>query len=114
MSKKDTAKLIDGNSFIDNLEKKLILKNGKVEHEHLKTKYEKELELVSAISMTRKSKNISQKEIGSKLGVTQQRISQIERNSKSMTLPILIELIEALDLEVEIRDKETHKKICSI
>lgn len=114
MSKEDTAKLIDGNSFIDNLEKRLVLKNGKKEHEQLKSKYKKELELVSAISMTRKSKNISQKEIGTKLGVTQQRISQIERNSKSMTLPILIDLLEALDLEVEIRDKQTHKKICSI
>ncbi|MEA1974436.1 MAG: helix-turn-helix transcriptional regulator [Bacillota bacterium] len=114
MSKENIVKLIDSNSFIDNLEKRLILKNGKKEHEHLKSKYEKELELISAISMTRKSKNISQKEIGSKLGVTQQRISQIERNSKSMTLPILIDFIEALDLEVEIKDKNTHKKICRI
>jgi len=114
MSKEKTVKLIDGNSFLDNLEKRLILKNGKEEHEHLKSKYEKELELISAISDTRKSKNISQEDIGSKLGVTQQRISQIENNSKSITLPILIDLVEALDLEVEIRDKHTHKKICSI
>lgn len=114
MNKEKKIKLIDGNSFIDSIEEKLILKNGKKEHEHLKSKYEKELKLVSAISMTRKSKNISQKEIGSKLGVTQQRISQIEKNTKSITLPILIDLIEALDLEVEIKDKKTHEKICSI
>ena len=114
MNKNKTIKLIDGNSFLDNLEQKLILENGKDEHEYLKSKYEKELELISVISETRKSKKISQKDMGTILGVTQQRISQIERNSKSMTLPILIDLMSALNLEVEIRDKETHKKICSI
>jgi hypothetical protein len=61
MSNESSIKLIDGNSFINDLEKRLILKIGEKEHENLKSKHEKELELVSAISMTRTSKKLSEK-----------------------------------------------------
>lgn len=63
MSNENTIKLIDGNSFINNLEKRLTFKNGEKEHENLKSKHEKELELISAISMTRKSKDITEKNL---------------------------------------------------
>lgn len=49
MIKDETVKLIDGKSFLDNLEERLILKNGKEEHEHLKSNYEKEIELKEEI-----------------------------------------------------------------
>lgn len=106
--------LINGDDFLKELENKLIEKNGKEEHEKLKSKYEKELEIMTAISDTRKTRQLSQAKIGDMLGVSQQRISEIERNSKSLTLPKLLELMEVLDLEIEIIDKKNHEKICKV
>ncbi|MGM0380264.1 MAG: helix-turn-helix domain-containing protein [Bacillota bacterium] len=106
--------VLSGNDFLEELENKLIEENGEKEHQKLKSKYEKELEIITAINKTRKTRKLSQAKIGDMLGVSQQRISEIETNSRSLTLPKFLELMEALDLEIDIVDKKNHKKICKI
>jgi HTH-type transcriptional regulator/antitoxin HipB len=111
---KNKVNLIEGDIFLQGLEKKLIEKKGKKKHETLKTKYEKELEIMSVLSNMRKARKLSQAKFGRILGVSQQRVSEIEGNSKSITLPVFLELIDALDIELDLVDKKNHTKICKV
>lgn len=103
--------LIDGQEFIDELEKDLIDEFGEEEHKRLSKVHQKEFEMMMAISEERKEQNLNQVKVASLLDVSQQRISEIERNVSSLTLIKLLELLDVLDLDISIERKRDHKKI---
>lgn len=49
----------------------------------------------------RVGKQITQKELASEIGVTQSMIAQIERETKTLTLPLGKEIARALDVNLE-------------
>lgn len=49
----------------------------------------------------RVGKQITQKELASEIGVTQSMIAQIERGTKTLTLPLGKEMARALDVNLE-------------
>ena len=53
----------------------------------------------------RKSKGLSQTEVAFKLGVSQARVSALERNPATLTLDRLMALANLLDLELVLRDR---------
>jgi HTH-type transcriptional regulator / antitoxin HipB len=65
----------------------------------------KEYQLISQLVKLRKSLNITQKEISTKTGLTQQMVSRIEKFDNSPTLNNFIQYINAMDLEIEFKKK---------
>lgn len=53
----------------------------------------------------RKARSLSQTELASKLGLSQERLSALENDMSGLTLERLISLANLLDLELVIRDR---------
>lgn len=57
----------------------------------------------------RKRKRLSQGELGALVGLSQARISQMEREPDTVSAPQLLALMAALDLELLVQDKAPKK-----
>lgn len=52
------------------------------------------------IKHKREEKNLTQKELAEKLGITQSMIAQLERGTKTLTVPLGQEIAKALNCEL--------------
>jgi HTH-type transcriptional regulator / antitoxin HipB len=59
----------------------------------------------------RKRLNLTQAQLGTRLGVEQARIGKIERNPGSISVEQLLQLLTALECELLIRPKSTKSKV---
>lgn len=66
---------------------------------------EKEHEIISKIIKTRKEMGLTQKDFASKVGLKQQAISTFERSEESPTLRKLVQLVDALGMEIRVVNK---------
>lgn len=62
-------------------------------------------QLSSHLRSLRKSLHLTQSQLGARLGIEQARIAKIERNPGSISVDQLIELLNALDAALLIRQK---------
>lgn len=53
------------------------------------------------IREARKTKSITQEQLAEKIGVTSVYISEIERGNKMPSIPVLISIVEALDISAD-------------
>lgn len=67
-----------------------------------------EAQLGELVRQRRRARGLSQREVASKLGVTQTRLSELEGGKAHVTLERLIALAQLLDLEVVLRDRESE------
>ncbi|HET9863297.1 MAG TPA: helix-turn-helix domain-containing protein [Steroidobacteraceae bacterium] len=63
----------------------------------------------ASLSARRKSLKLSQKDVASRLGLSQNRLSELETRPQSMTLEQLIALLNILGLEMRIDERATTK-----
>jgi DNA-binding XRE family transcriptional regulator len=68
---------------------------------------ENEYKLIRQLVAARKDMGMTQKDLASKAGISQQDVSRIEREKHIPNLAKFIKLLEALDLEIKIESKET-------
>lgn len=61
-------------------------------------------QLSQLLQAFRKTRGITQSELANKLGVTQQTLSDLERNAASASLTRLLPLLDALDVKLILRD----------
>lgn len=54
------------------------------------------MNLGASIKAIRKSKGVSQVELAEKIGVTQSMLCQIERGTKTLSVPLSVDIAEAL------------------
>jgi DNA-binding XRE family transcriptional regulator len=66
---------------------------------------EKEHQIISKIIKTRKKMGLTQKDFASILGLKQQAISTFERSGESPTLKKLVQLVDALGMEIRVIKK---------
>ena len=52
----------------------------------------------------RKARNLTQAELGAKLGVNQARVGKIERNPSSVSVGQLMQLLSLLDVRLVLKD----------
>lgn len=64
--------------------------------------------LKNAINTLRKMKNLSQKQLSQETGLRQPTISNFENKPEKAHLETLFKLLEAMDLELEIKPKNTE------
>lgn len=68
---------------------------------------EQERKIVSKIIKARKKIGLTQKDFALRLGLKQQAISTFERTEESPTLKKLVQLADALDMEIRVVKKRT-------
>ena len=66
----------------------------------------KEYELIKQVVEMRKKKNISQKDLANKVGISQQEISRFENEKHIPKLTSFIRIIEALDIDIKLEAKK--------
>jgi len=66
-------------------------------------------DLASYIANTRKELKLSQTEVGKKVGLKQQTISQFERRPGSTEIATLFRILSSLDLDIKVTPKHTEK-----
>jgi HTH-type transcriptional regulator / antitoxin HipB len=66
-----------------------------------------ERQAVELLRSRRKARAISQRELASKLGVTQARLSELESGRAHVTLERLLAIARLLELEVVVRERPT-------
>lgn len=64
-------------------------------------------QLTLLLRSLRKARSMSQAELAERLGVTQQTISQMERNAASMTVQRLTKALSLLGAQLVLRDLKT-------
>ncbi len=62
-------------------------------------------QLGQVLSTRRRTSKLSQRELAAKLAISQNRLSEIETNSGTLTVDRLLELANLLGLELVIRDR---------
>lgn len=67
-------------------------------------------QVVELISQRRKARGLSQRELASKLGITQARMSEIESGRAGLSVERLIAIVVMLGLELVLRD-ESDKRV---
>lgn len=85
------------------------LLESKVENNEFKIAYEKsraEIKIIENIIKLRKSKNLTQHELAKVAHVSQQAISRLERERHLPNLSTLIRIIEGLDCELSLVNKD--------
>jgi HTH-type transcriptional regulator / antitoxin HipB len=65
------------------------------------------LQLSVLIKTTRKARRLTQAEIASSLGISQNRFSELERDASGLTVDRLLELTKALGLELSVQKSGT-------
>ena len=65
------------------------------------------LQLSVIIKTTRKARGLTQAGIASRLGISQNRFSELERDASSLTVDRLLELTKALGLELFVQKSGT-------
>lgn len=63
------------------------------------------------IKRARKSKNLTQEELGKLIGVQKAQISKLEKSAKNVTIDTIIRVFDALDTKVKFRIDMPSKKI---
>ena len=61
------------------------------------------------LSSRRKALKLSQKDLASKLGIVQSRISNLEEDASRLMLDRLIALVNLLDLEIVLQNKSNNQ-----
>ena len=67
-------------------------------------------QVVELIRQRRKARGLSQRELASKLGITQARMSEIESGRAGLSVERLIAIVVMLGLELVLRD-ESDKRV---
>lgn len=70
-------------------------------------------QLSALIRTTRKARGLTQAELASRLGVSQNRFSELENDASSLTVQRLLELAKALDLEFFVQKSDARSKLSS-
>lgn len=70
---------------------------------------EKEYSLIEQVIMARKEQGLTQKELADKIGVKQQVISRFENEKNVPTLDNFVNILEGLDLDLVIKNKNKTK-----
>ena len=65
-------------------------------------------QLAPLLQRLRKQQGLSQADLGQKLGLSQERISRIERFPEKVTLDQLLTVLMALDAELQVVARHTH------
>lgn len=63
----------------------------------------------AAVRQIRKSKGVSQVELAEKIGVSQAMLCQIERGTKSLSLPLGVDIAKALGCTIDDIINDTSK-----
>ena len=69
----------------------------------------KEYSLIEQAIIARKKQGLTQKELADKIGVKQQVISRFENEKKVPTLDNFVNILEGLDLDLVIKNKDKTK-----
>ncbi len=70
--------------------------------ERIEFKNELRLDLLGdAIRQARKSRNLTQEELGKLIGVQKSQISKLERNSKNVTIETILKVFKALKTKIK-------------
>ena len=69
-----------------------------------------EYRIIQQVIKARKEKSLTQKELAEKVGVKQQEISRLENEKHTPTLGNLIRILDGLDLELKIEEKNAAYK----
>lgn len=70
----------------------------------------KEYRLIQQVIKARKDQSLTQKDLAEKVGVKQQEISRFENEKHAPTLNHLIRILDGLDLELKIEEKNSEYK----
>jgi HTH-type transcriptional regulator / antitoxin HipB len=62
----------------------------------------------ATLQARRKTLKLSQTQVAERLGLSQNRLSELENNPQTMTIEQLLALLNALGLEIGIRERDTR------
>lgn len=75
---------------------------------------ERELQLAELLAERRIQKNINQSELAKQLATSQQQISKYEKAESIPKLEVLWKLLDLLDLEMVVKDKDEKKELLHV
>ena len=93
-------------SIIPGTKKKFIEKHGNELYDTLSNVVSKEFELIECIIARRQELNITQSDLAKTIRTTQAQISRYESMERSPTLLVLLKILNALDLNINLLDKQ--------
>ena len=104
-SKRQSAKQVDGHILHkwDDVRKELNLSEAELLLAQVK------LELSELIYDLRKSKKMSQKQLGAAIGVSQPYIAKIEDGEENLTIETIVKILAALNTRLELKPERRGK-----
>lgn len=64
-----------------------------------------EKKIIDVLAGRRRQLNISQRALGERIGMSRNHIGRIERHELSPTLGVVTRMVEALDMDMELKEK---------